>query len=157
MIYVFDNNSLSNLLNHYYPERFPSFWEKYDKMVEYNNLISVREVRHELTIKFSDEVIDRLVKNNINFFADPISEELTFITQIYSIQHFRQNLDKKKLLQGGYFADPFVIAKAWKVNGTVVTEEDFRDNAAKIPNICNHFNIPCMKLEGFLIKEDWKF
>lgn len=126
-------------------------------MVEYNNLISVREVRHELTIKFSDEVIDRLVKNNINFFADPISEELTFITQIYSIQHFRQNLDKKKLLQGGYFADPFVIAKAWKVNGTVVTEEDFRDNAAKIPNICNHFNIPCMKLEGFLIKEDWKF
>lgn len=158
MIYVFDNSSLSNILNHYYQDRFPSFWEKFNEIVSNGNLISVREVRNELTGKFDDESIDRLKKHNNDFFANPTPDELSFITSIYSVQHFQQNLNKKKILSGGYFADPFVIAKAWKEKGTVVTEEEFRENAAKIPNICKHFNnIPCLKLEGFLIKEDWKF
>ncbi|OGC01330.1 hypothetical protein A2V82_10875 [candidate division KSB1 bacterium RBG_16_48_16] len=157
MIYVFDDNSLSNVLNHYYADRFPSFWEKFDTMVQNGNIISVREVRLELTSKFNDETIDRLARYNGDFFANPRPEELAFITRIYSIAHFQQNLERKKLLQGGYFADPFIIAKAWKMSGTVVTEENFKEHAAKIPNICKHFDIPCEKLEGFLIKEDWKF
>ena len=61
MIYVFDNNSLSNILNHYYPDRFPSFWEKFDDIVKRGDLISVREVRNELTGKFNDDKIDRLL------------------------------------------------------------------------------------------------
>lgn len=157
MIYVYDNNSLSNILNHYYPDRFPSFWEKFDEMIQNGEIISVREVRFELTSKFSDEVIDRLVKYNNSFFANPTPEELGFITEIYSVLHFQQNLDRKKLLQGGYFADPFVIAKAWKEKGTVVTEESNKEHAAKIPNICDHFDIHCKNLEGFLVKENWKF
>jgi len=157
MIYVFDNNSLSNILNHYYTERFPSFWEKYDKIVEAVNLLSVREVRNELTLKFDDDKIDRLAKMNDKFFTSPTPEELSFITQIYSVKHFQQNLDKKKILSGGFFADPFVIAKAWKEQGTVVTEEDKKPNAAKIPNICDHFGIHCINLEGFLTEMDWKF
>lgn len=60
-------------------------------------------------------------------------------------------------MHGGYFADPFIIAKAWKVKGTVITEETFKENAVRIPNICEHFEIEYGKLENFLIKEDWKF
>ena len=157
MIWVFDDNSLSNILNHYYPDRFPSFWERFDKAVEDGAIISVREVRFELTLKFSNEAIGRLMKLNADFFSSPTPEELERITQIYSVAHFRQNLDRKKLLKGGFFADPFVIAKAWKEGGTVVSEENFRENGAKIPNICKHFGINCLKLEGFLIKVDWKF
>ncbi len=157
MIYVFDNSSLSNILNHYYPDRFPSFWEKFDAIVKNENLISVREVRNELTSKFENDTIDLLLKYNKDFFSNPTSEELSFITQIYSITHFQQNLDKKKILSGGYFADPFIIAKAWKEKGTVITEEDYKDNGARIPNICERFKIPCKKFEGFLIELDWKF
>lgn len=157
MMYVFDTNSLSNILNHYYEDRFPSFWEKFDAVMKTNDAISVREVRNELTGKFEDEKIDRLQKYNTDFFTDPTTEELSFISQIYSVQHFQQNLDKKKILSGGFFADPFVIAKARKENGTVVTEEDKKANAAKIPNICEHFEIKCLNLEGFLINENWKF
>lgn len=157
MIYVFDNNSLSNILNHYYPERFPTFWEKYDKIVEIGNLLSVREVRNELTLKFDDDKIDRLAKLNDKFFTSPTSEELSFVKQIYSVKHFQHNLDKKKILSGGFFADPFVIVRAWKEKGTVVTEEDNKPNAAKIPNICDHFEILCTNLEGFLTTENWKF
>lgn len=157
MIYVFDNSSLSNILNHYYQDRFPSFWEKFDTIVQNGSIISVREVHNELTGKFEDDKIERLKKQNDNFFRDLTPEELSFITQIYSVKHFQQNLDKKKILSGGFFADPFVIAKAWKEKGTVVTEEDNKPNAARIPNICDHFDIPCLKLEGFLTNENWKF
>jgi hypothetical protein len=157
MIYIFDNSSLSNILNHYYQDRFPSFWEKFNEIIRNGNLISVREVRNELASKFDDESIVAILEHNKNFFTDPTNEELSFITQIYSVNHFQHNLDRKKILSGGYFADPFVIAKAWKVKGTVVTEEEYKEHGAKIPNICEHFKISCRKLEGFLNELDWKF
>lgn len=99
MIYVFDNSSLSNILNHYYQDRFPSFWEKFDDMVKAEKIISVREVRNELTRKFDDDKIDRIAKQNDKFFTNPTLEELSFITQIYSVKHFQQNLDRKKFFQ----------------------------------------------------------
>jgi len=157
VIYVFDCNSLSNILNHYYEDRFPSFWERFDDMVISKEIISVREVRNELTIRFDDDKIERLVKMNSDFFTEPTTDELEFITKIYSVRHFQQNIEKKKILSGGFFADPFVIAKSWKEKGTVVTEEEYKEHGAKIPNICEHFEIHCLKLEGFLNELDWKF
>ena len=157
MIYIFDCNSLSNILNHYYQERFPSFWEKFDAMILDGTILSVREVRNELSGKFENDKIDRLKKENDNFFTNPTAEELTFITQIYSVNHFQQNLDKKKILSGGYFADPFIIAKAWKEKCTLITEEDHKPNAARIPNICDHFEVHCIDLEGFLTEMKWTF
>jgi hypothetical protein len=139
MIYVCDDNSLSNVLSHYYQDRFPSFWERFNEMVSQGSLISVREVKNELSLKFDDEIIIILEKHSKNFFANPTNEELSFITEIYSVNHFQQNLERKKLLKGGFFADPFILAKAWAVKGTVVTEEHYKENGAKIPNICKHF------------------
>ena len=157
MTYIFDTNSLSNVLNHYYPDRFPSFWDKFTEATKEGILGSVREGRFELLERFDNDEIKRLEKYNADFFAKPTPKELVFITQIYSVSHFQQNIEKKKLLKGGSFADPFIIAKANAVKGIVVTEEKFKENAAKIPNICKHFGIGCVNLEGFLRKEDWKF
>lgn len=120
-------------------------------------MISVREAKFELRLKFDEAAIDLLINQNPDFFEDPSVDELSFITQIYSVGHFRQNFDKKKLLQGGYFADPHIIAKAKIREGAVVTEEKRPINGARIPNICQHFGVECMNLEGFLINEDWKF
>ncbi|MBM4430975.1 MAG: DUF4411 family protein, partial [Chloroflexi bacterium] len=58
---------------------------------------------------------------------------------------------------GGCFADPFVVAKAWALGGVVVTEETFKDHAAKIPNMCQHFVIPYMSLQQFMHAEKWTF
>lgn len=157
MIFIFDTNSLSNILNHYYASHFPSFWARFDLMIKSKNIISVREVYNELTNRFEEDKIERIMNENSEFFANPTIDELNFITQIYAIQHFQQNLDKKRILSGGFFADPFVIAKAWKLNAGVVTEEENKPNAARIPNICDHFNIPCLKFEGFLNENDWTF
>jgi len=38
-----------------------------------------------------------------------------------------------------------------------VTMELLRPNAAKIPNICQHFGVACMTLEQFMEAEGWKF
>jgi hypothetical protein len=39
----------------------------------------------------------------------------------------------------------------------VVTQEKNTENAAKIPNVCDHFGIPCINLEDFMKKENWTF
>jgi hypothetical protein len=157
LIYIFDTNSLSIALKHYYPDRFPSFWDKFTQATEEENLVSVREGRFELLELFDIKEINIFEKYNGGFFSKPTDSELAFITQIYSIPHFQQNMEKKKLLKGGHLADPFIIAKANAVMGIVVTEEKFKENAAKIPNICKHFGIGFVNLEGFLLKENWKF
>ncbi len=39
----------------------------------------------------------------------------------------------------------------------VVTEETFRPNAAKIPNVCQHFGIECINLRQLMEREGWRF
>ena len=53
--------------------------------------------------------------------------------------------------------DPFVIAKAKFVDGCVATEEKQKKNAAKIPNVCERFEIDCTNLQGFMEREGWTF
>ncbi|MBS3820630.1 MAG: DUF4411 family protein [Planctomycetes bacterium] len=36
------------MISHYFPERFPSFWEHFDQAVSEGKISSVREVRSEL-------------------------------------------------------------------------------------------------------------
>ena len=61
------------------------------------------------------------------------------------------------MLRGTPVADPFVIACAANNHGTVVTEEDLKDHAARIPNVCYHFKIPCINLKEFMKLQDWQF
>jgi Domain of unknown function (DUF4411) len=114
-------------------------------------------VKGELERHFTKTTVGQLTNHNGGFFENPAVDEMDFVREIYRIRHFRQNLDRKKLLQGGYFADPFVIAKARVKIAVVVTEEELRNNGARIPNICTHFGVQCTNLEGFLTEKDWKF
>ena len=80
-----------------------------------------------------------------------------FVGQIYSVAHFQANIEKQKLFKGGRNADAFIVARAFAVGGTVVTMERLKANAAKVPNICEHFKIPYLDLEGFMEREGWEF
>jgi len=157
LIFVFDTNSLSNILRNYFPETFSSFWRQFGALIENKAITSVREVKGELEEKFDKTLIGRFEIYCPDFFTIPSLEELRFIPQIYAIKHFQQNLDRKKILKGGNFADPFVIAKAKIIKGIVVTEETFKEHAAKIPNICHHFNVGYLNLENFLKTQKWNY
>ena len=91
------------------------------------------------------------------FFSPSTVEELKFVTEIFKVQHFQAMIRNKERLQGKHVADPFVIARAKIFNCQVVTIEFFKDNAAGIPNVCKHFSIPCINLEGFMKQEGWTF
>ena len=156
MIYVFDSNSLIDLFKHYYPSRFPSLWEKFDALVLSGNITLTREVSNEITQK--DDRLSDWTKNNKTIFPISSPEELRIVAEIFRNTHFQANIRKQERLQGKAVADPFVIAKAKIVeDGCVITQELLKANAAKIPNICQAFEVPYMNLEGFMEKEGWEF
>jgi len=155
-MYVFDNSPLSVLFKNYYRNRFPSLWRNFDALVAQADLVSTREVLREI----EDGPLIELrewAENNEQLFVTPTAAEGNFVASIYAVAHFQQNIEQQKLLKGGHNADPFVIARAAVDNGTVVTMEQFKPHAAKIPNICRHFGIGCMTLEKFMEAENWQF
>ena len=156
MAYVFDTNSFS-VIGNYYPEQFPTFWKKFNQAVAIGKIISVKEVRRELEHYTPYPHLSDWVKNNRDIFLLPSSAETQFVAEIFSVRNFQMLLSEKDRLAGNLRADPFVIAKARILNGCVVTEESQRPNAAKIPNVCKHFEVDCTNLQGFMGKEGWTF
>lgn len=170
MIYVFDTNSLRTLSS-YYPDTFPSFWEAFGAAVESGEVSSVREVYNELEGQFgfskrdleNEEKFRRLgwlwqwLSTHKAMFTVPGPEETRFLPELFGVRQFRALVGEKQLLKGQPVADPFLISRARAVGGCVVTEEVAKPNSAKIPNICDHFDIDCTDLRGFLGRKGWRF
>lgn len=156
MSYVFDTNAFSQLFHSYYRNRFPTLWEQFDELVENGHITSTREVAREIEC-------DRVValrawaEGQRELFPTPSAAEAGFVGRIFAVPHFLQIIERKKLLKGGLNADPFIISRAHAIAGTVVTLEGKPPNGAKIPNICRHFGVQCVSLEGFMEEEGWTF
>ena len=156
MAYVFDTNAFSQLFHSYYRNRFPTLWANFDVLVANGSITSTREAFREI----EDDRVAALREwavNHRELFPAPTADEAAFVARIFSVRHFQQVIDQKKLYKGGKNADPFIIARAAVTGGTVVTMESEPKNGAKIPNICRHFSIPCLSLEGFMEEEGWQF
>lgn len=156
MSYVFDTNAFSQLFHSYYRNRFPTLWQQFDELIDNGEITSTREVAREIE---GDRVVAlrNWAQNKRHLFPSPDAAEATFVGQIFSVTHFLQVIEQRKLIKGGLNADPFIIARAHSLGRTVVTLESAPPNGAKIPNICHHFGIPCISLEGFMEAEDWVF
>lgn len=156
MIYVFDTSSLRSL-QHFYPSVFKSIWNGLDTFVQQQKLISTREVWNELERQNISADVLAWAKQNKHIFTTPNAAELQFVAQIFQVKHFHSLIGEQQRLKGMPVADPFVIACAKVRGGTVVTEEQMKPAAAKIPNVCSHFNIPCIDLEEFMQQQAWIF
>jgi hypothetical protein len=155
MKYVFDTTPFVSLFKNFYPSTFVTLWQNFDALIAEGEIVSTREVFREIEDQ-EDELL-KWAKEHKAIFTTPEAEEGAFVARIYGVAHFQANIEQQKLLKGGKNADPFVIAKAAAVGGSVVTLERHKRNAAKIPNICQHFNVPCLSLEGFMKQEGWQF
>ncbi|MGE4046274.1 MAG: PIN domain-containing protein [Acetobacteraceae bacterium] len=156
MNYVFDTSPFSTLFKNYYRRTFRSLWERFDELVEDGRIVSTREVLREL----EDGPVESAAvwaSQHSGLFAMPGAAEGAFVGRIYRVTHFQQNIEQRKVLRGGRCADPFVIARAAVETRAVVTVEEFKPNAVKIPNICRHFDIQCLSLEDFMEAEGWEF
>lgn len=156
MAYVFDTNCFI-VIGHYYPEQFPSFWEKFNQTVESDKIISVREVRRELDINAAEDHLIKWIKLHKNIFVTPSPAVMRLVNDIFSVPHFRVSLPDRTRLGNNPFADPFVIAQAKVMNYCVVTQESEKPHAARIPNICGHFDVDWTNLQGFMERENWSF
>lgn len=154
-MYVLDTNVISHLHKHYYRSRFVSLWKNFDELVAVGKITSTREAYNELLDGAGSDT--DWAKANAKLFATPDAREGAFVAKIYSVPHFQANIERQKIMRGGRNADAFIIARAFALGGTVVTKEKLKPNAVKIPNICEHFKVPYLDLEGFMEEEDWTF
>ncbi|MCI0667823.1 MAG: DUF4411 family protein [Methylococcaceae bacterium] len=98
------------------------------------------------------------VKKTRRVFVTQASAELDVVREIFNIEHFQAMIRTKERLQGKPVADPFVTARAKCLeNGCVVTSENHNPDAAKVPNVCEHFKVDRTDLEGFMERENWSF
>ena len=126
--YVPDTNSF-RVFGNYYLESFPSFWDEIEKLVADGLLVSCREV----------------------------AKEMEYVAQIFRVPHFRQLIGVKQQLKGSPVADPFLVARGALLGASVVTEEALKPNAAKLPNVCEHFGVRSTNVQGFLVEVGWRF
>lgn len=155
-IYVLDTNSL-RVFGNYYPESFPSFWSEVDDLVAEGRLLSVREVSKELEYQSPSAHLNAWVDNHSHLFTSPSSDEMSFVADIFRVPHFRQLIGEKQRLKGLPVADPFLVARGKVLDACVVTEEILKPNAAKVPNVCNHFEVRSTNVQGFLGEVGWRF
>lgn len=154
--FLFDSSSI-RVLSHYYSERFPSFWQRFDAVVANGSVLSVREVHRELGYQLSGGWIWAWIEAHKDMFLPPTDDEAAFVAEIFAVPHFQTLVGEKQRLTGRPVADPFVIASARVRGGCVVTEEGNKPHAAKIPNVCSHFGVNCTNVEGFMADNGWSF
>jgi hypothetical protein len=155
MSYVFDTGAFIDL-NSYFPDIFPAFWQNFDRAVATGDIVSTREVLRELKRHDPDHIL-KWAMANTGIFSIPTADETRFVGQILSVPHFQQIISARARLNGTPVADPFVIASAAVNSGTVVTQERPKPHSAKMPNVCDHFGVRWLDLNGFMRDMGWRF
>ncbi|MCY3832231.1 MAG: DUF4411 family protein [Chloroflexi bacterium] len=156
-MYVFDTSSFTRLFSCYPNDRFPSLWKRFEAISSSSKIMSTREVMIELQAgKRRTERAYNWAKDHLQLFTPLIGEEAAAVADIFQIEHFQQIMRRKQGVVSTS-ADPFVIARANVLRGTVVTEESKPPHGARIPNICEHVGIPCIKLDELMQRENWTF
>lgn len=160
MIYVLDSNTISQLYKAFYRDRFPTLWNHFHSLVREGRICSVSEVEAELNNRDDIQWAVRELKDlNPQFFSVPTEAEQNFLSQVLAVPNLRNAIPSKSTKTGAPVADPFLVAKAGAslVECTVVTEETPSPNSAKVPNICDHFQIKRTNLQGLMQQEQWQF
>lgn len=155
MIYVFDTNTFSEM-SPYFPDVFKAFWLAFENAVASGEVTSTREVFRELKNGPKNHVFDWCAVNP-SVFPMPDAHETSFVSEIFAVPQFVKLIGEKQTLRGTPVADPFIMARAAILGGTVVSEESPVKGKINIPAACGHFGLPCMKLGDFLREQGWTF
>jgi len=151
--YCIDTSSLMDARHRWYPPAlFPSLWSRIEALIASGGLISSDEVFHELERK--DDKLLKWGKERRGMFL-PLSDAVQEAARKI-LKQFPRLVDART---GKSFADPFVIATAEVTDTTVVTGEKptGSPDRPKIPDVCEHFEIPWINIVGMIRQEGWAF
>ena len=166
VLYILDTNTISEIFRSYYPDRFPSFWERFDDLVSTHRAVSVRSVERELAIVGRGEIAgstQHLRELNRDFFSDPNEQEQVLVRHMFNDPNLTaaNNRWRSKATRDAEDADPFLIAKARAYSGflirTVVVTQESGASAAGIPSVCQSFQIPFINLREMMSELGWQF
>ena len=155
-MYVFDT-SVFYVLRVMTPDRFPTIWKHLDELSATEELVSTREVLHELERHSPAPHVDKWVADNRAIFAIPTDDELAWVKRLFQTRGNMGLVKRKNLLNGWPVADPFVIACAKAKDATLVTEEGAKKVGARIPSVAKPLGIKCTDFNGFMSMENLKY
>jgi len=153
MKYCIDTSSILEAWNRRYPpDNFPGFWSKLEALISDGTLITSDEVLVELERK--DDEVHSWFKSHKQIFIEPTEEIQNSVSTIMKL--FKKIVDTRT---GKNAADPFVIATAMVLKCKVITQEGRTGshNRPKIPEICEHFNVPCINILELIQEQNWVF
>ena len=146
-MYIIDSSFfIENNRLHLTFDKHPEFWSW---LVHLANLkiISIPKMVYNELIEAGDK-LSIWIEENKNVFVDTISASYKFNTVIEAYG-FGEDVSPNRLN-----ADPWVIAHALAVSGTVVTSEKSGKQTSpfkkKIPSICSILNVRCCTIITFL-------
>lgn len=149
-----DTSALLHAWNERYPrDHFPSLWSRVDALVEDGRVISPEEVLHEVSKK--GDGLFEWCEERKHLFIPLDDKVMGKTTEI--LARFERLVDTKRFRQQ---ADPFVIALSVVRGASVVTAEAHRKSeskAPKIPDVCDHYNVPCLSFLDLIKAEGWTF
>ena len=156
VIYSIDTSALIAAFHEHYPiKNFPSLWDKIETLIKNNRLkmsqIVFEEAMRDTEIKLWCD--QNQLKPNFQVAIDESVQEK--VSEILS--EFPRLVDNRTGKSG---ADPWVIALALTdQNYIVLTEENptHSENRPKIPDVCTHFGVECVKIVDLIKRENWIF
>lgn len=156
IIYSLDTSALIAAFHERYPiANFPSLWRKIEELIR-NGRLKMSQIVFEEAMRDTDIKLwcdEYQLKPD---FQVPINELVQEqVSEVLS--EFPRLVDNRTGKSG---ADPWVIALALTAeNYIVLTEENPTDskNRPKIPDVCDHFNLQCIKVVDLIKRENWIF
>ncbi len=155
MPYILDTSALLHAWRRDYPpDTFPSLWEKIEELAASETLVAPHEVLLELE-RGGDEIYE-WAREHDGMFIEPEETVQEKVQEV--VDRWPEFVPDES--HDGVWADPYVVALAAVVGGTVVTGENLAPENArrpKIPNLCRALGIPYTNLLGVLRNEGWTF
>ena len=167
MQYVIDTSILIEISERYYPEVFPSFWDKIYELIEDETIVSLVEVQKEIEKgKFSKQWDLVHVNSGKKFFKELEGDEMLKLSEITELDIYTEKFKNKKgqittlekdwTIYGEEVADPLLICHGLYHNSTVVTLEN-PNYGHNIPHVCYKLDVRCIGLKEFLMENKFKF
>jgi len=166
-IYCIDTSSWIELKDKYPFDVFSSLWNNLASLINDNRIISPSEVENEIR---DNELIRWIKPNKDKIFIRIDQNQAQVVSEILKV--FPRLVDVEKTTPD---ADPFVIALALAKTRAeqatllpslkehnkyiVVCEESALGKGLthKIPHVCRHFDIHCIKIVELFRSEKWEF
>jgi len=159
-MFLLDANTYIQAKNLHYQMSFcPAYWSWLDLQYEKSSLASIQTVYEELAD--GDDELSEWVKGRKEHFIpvsrDEIQDQFSLVAQ-----HVAELDGKKPEFVAEFLAkaDPWLVATAAVIGGTVVTHElrvPENSTKVKIPNVCDAFGVPYITTFQLLNRLDAKF